>query len=280
MFGTVTLLQLYAPGAAADDPRGPALDALLAASAAPWPLVKLAPARFVSALKKHAPDALETVRGADLYLATACLDGDAAALSAFDTHVIARLDKAVAGLDSSPAFLDEVRQLVRERLLVGSQPRLAEYSGKGALVAWARTVALRLALNLRRDGGKEVPQEDGVLEAMPLAGRDLELDYVRSAHRADFTAAFADALASLEPKERNVLRLSIVDRLSVDQIGALYGTHRATAARWINSARDALLERTRSNLAERLKLTGSELQRLLGALQSNLEISLNRLLAE
>lgn len=280
MFDAVTLLQLYAPGAAPDDPRGAALEALLAASRAQWPSVKLEPGRFAAALRRHAPDALDSVRGPDLYLATACLAGDAAALAALDVQVIARIDKAVSGLDASRAFLDEVQQLVRERLLVGAAPRLAEYSGKGALVAWARTVALRLALNLRRDGGRETPQEDDALEAMPLQGRDLELDYVRAAHRADFTAAFADALASLEPKERNVLRLSVLDRLSVDQIGAIYGAHRATAARWINAARDALLERTRQNLAERLKLTGSELQSLLGALQSNLEISLNRMLRE
>ncbi|PZR12336.1 MAG: transcriptional regulator [Archangium gephyra] len=276
----MTLLQLYAPGASADDPRSAAIDALLSASRAQWPLVKLADDRFVLALKKHAADGLETVRGPDLFLATACLAGDPAALAALDEQVIARIDKAVAGIDSSRAFLDEVQQLVRERLLVGAAPRLAEYSGKGALVAWARTVALRLALNLRRDTGKETPHEDEALEAMPFQGRDLELDYVRSTHRADFTAAFADALASLDAKDRNLLRLSIIDRLSVDQIGAIYGAHRATAARWVNAARDALLERTRKNLAERLKLTGSELQSLLGALQSNLEISLNRMLRE
>lgn len=242
--------------------------------------MKLAPERFAAAVRKHATEGLENVRAADLYLATACLAGDTAALAALDEHVISRIDKAVSGIDSSRAFLDEVQQLVRERLLVGNAPRLAEYSGKGALVAWARTVALRLALNLRRDTGKETPHEDDALEAMPFGGRDLELDYVRSAHRADFTASFADALASLDAKERNVLRLSILDRLSVDQIGAIYGTHRATAARWLNAARETLLERTRKNLAERLKLSGSELQSLLGALQSNLEISLNRMLRE
>ena len=40
------------------------------------------------------------------------------------------------------------------------------------------------------------------------------------------------------------------------------------------------MEQTRSRLAERLKLNQSELNSLLGALQSNLEISINRLLAD
>ena len=87
-------------------------------------------------------------------------------------------------------------------------------------------------------------------------------------------------MESLEARARNVLRLSYVDRLSIDQIGTMYGTHRATAARWLSQARDDLMEQTRARLADRLKLTQSDLNSLLGALQSNLDISIERLLAD
>ena len=40
------------------------------------------------------------------------------------------------------------------------------------------------------------------------------------------------------------------------------------------------MEQTRARLAQRLKLTPSDLTSLLGALQSNLEISLNRILRD
>jgi RNA polymerase sigma-70 factor, ECF subfamily len=140
-------------------------------------------------------------------------------------------------------------------------------------------VALRLALNQKREGSREV-QDDGLLEALPFAGRDLELDYVRAQHRADFTAAFQEGLSALDARSRNLLRLSYVDRLTIDQLGTMYGTHRATAARWLNAARDELMAGTRERLAQRLKLTQSDLSSLLGALQSNLEISINRLLKD
>lgn len=272
------LLERYQPQSR-DEPLADALATLVSAAQAQWPLVRLDEGVFAEHLRAKASGPLEQVRGPELFLACACLAGDAAALAAFEQQFIAGVDKAVMGVDPSRSFIDEVRQRVRERLLVGASPKLAEYSGLGSLQAWTRTVALRLALNHKRDGAREV-QDEGLLDAIPFAGRDLELDYVRKQHRQDFAAAFSEALGALEARSRNVLRLSYVDRLTIDQIGTMYGTHRATAARWLAAARDELMEQTRSRLAQRLKLDQSELNSLLGALQSNLEISLNRLLAD
>lgn len=273
-----TLLERYQPGSR-DEVLADALSTVLTAARAQWPLVRLDEGDFIDHLRAKVSGPLEQVRGPELFLACACLHGDEAALAAFEQQFIAGVDKAVMGVDANRSFLDEVRQRVRERLLVGSNPRLMEYSGLGSLQAWTRTVALRLALNHKRDGSREV-QDEGMLDALPFAGRDLELDYVRKQHREDFSAAFREALAALESRSRNVLRLSYVDRLTIDQIGTMYGTHRATAARWLNAAREELMEQTRARLAERLKLNQSELNSLLGALQSNLDISINRLLGD
>ena len=273
-----TLLARYLPESR-DESLADALVTLVTGARAQWPRVRFDDGAFVEQLRAKYTGPLEQVRGPELFLACACLAGDDAALMAFDQQFIGSVDKAVAGVDPSPSFVDEVRQRVRERLLVGKSPKLAEYSGLGSLRGWTRTVALRLALNHKRDTAREV-QDEGLLDALPFAGRDLELDYVRAQHRADFAAAFREALASLEGRSRNVLRLSYVDRLTIDQIGTMYGTHRATAARWLNQARDALMEQTRARLAQRLKLTQSDLTSLLGALQSNLEISLNRILSD
>jgi RNA polymerase sigma-70 factor (ECF subfamily) len=273
-----TLLERFKPGSR-EEQLADALVTLISAARAQWPLVRLSDERFVDHLRAKNTGPLEQVRGPELFLACACLEGDAAALAALDLQFIARVDKVVQGVNPSGAFVDEVRQQVRERLLVGAQPKLREYSGLGSLQGWLRTVALRLALNLTREGRREV-HDEGLLEALPFTGRDLELDYVRSQHRADFTAAFRDALSALDTRSRNLLRLSYVDRLSIDQLSAMYGTHRSSAARWLNAARDTLLANTRERLAERLKLTQSDLTSLLGALQSNLEISINRMLKE
>lgn len=276
----MALLAAFEPGSS-DGALADALAALWDAARAAWPGVNVPGDGFMRHLASRARGDLGALRSADLYLAFACLQNDPVALRLLDEHVIARLDKAIAGVDSRQDVVDEIRQRVRERLLVpdGAQPpRLVEYAGQGSLLGWARTVAVRLTLNQRRDLGREEPSDDAVLAELPLSGRDVELEYVRAQHRQDFTAAFRDALAGLEPRARNILRLSYVDRLSIDQIGAIYGAHRATAARWLNAARDELVASTRTRLAERLKLTTSDLDSLLGVLQSNLEVSLNRFL--
>lgn len=276
----MALLAAFEP-TSSDTTLADALAALWDAARRAWPGVDVSGDGFMRHLASRARGDLGALRTSDLFLAYACLEKDLVALRLFDERIIARLDRAVAGVDSRPDVVDEIRQRVRERLLVpdGTQaPRLVDYEGRGPLLGWARTVAVRLALNQRRAVDPGEPGDDALLAELPFSGQDIERDYVRAQHSQDFAAAFRDALDGLEPRARNVLRLSYVDHLSIDQIGAIYGTHRSTAARWLSAARDELVASTRSHLTERLSLTVSDLEALLRVLQSNLEISLNQLL--
>src|SRR5581483_4498624 len=102
------------------------------------------------------------VAGSDLYLACACARGVPAALAALDRAVLLRVPAFICRVSTDAAFADEVRQQLRERLLVappGGAPKIAEYGGAGALHAWVRVAALRTALNLRRNRDDQ-PAED------------------------------------------------------------------------------------------------------------------------
>jgi RNA polymerase sigma-70 factor (ECF subfamily) len=63
----------------------------------------------------------------------------------------------------------------------------------------------------------------------------------------------------------------------VDHLGAFYKIHRSSAARWLSRARDHLLEETRSLLLRRLKMTDSELESLMRAVTSRLDLSMKHL---
>src|SRR5262249_42945161 len=91
-----------------------------------------------------------------------------------------------------------------------------------------------------------------------------------------FKRAFQAALAELEPRERTLLRFQYVDDLTVDQIGALYHVHRATAARWVAQARERLGERTRLRLARELGTHDGGLTSILQIIQSHVDVSLVR----
>ncbi len=60
----------------------------------------------------------------------------------------------------------------------------------------------------------------------------------------------------------------------------MYRVSRSAAGRLVADARETLLDETKRRLRERLSLTPSELESLLGELQSDLQVSLVRMLDE
>ena len=68
--------------------------------------------------------------------------------------------------------------------------------------------------------------------------------------------------------------------LSIDAIGAAFGVHRATAARWLLRAREALVAQTRARLASRLSMTVTEIDSVIELVQSRLDASVVRYLRQ
>jgi RNA polymerase sigma-70 factor (ECF subfamily) len=273
------LFLTHAPAGRPAEPQlGQVLDALLGRARAAFPEVQLDAAAFVEWLAPRAGGELAVLPVEELFLAWACARGDAAATRALDRLYLARLAPAVGRVDPSPEFLDEVLQQLREKLLVGPSPRIATYDGAGPLMSWLRAAAVRTALNARRPGAREVAADDEALEALPLSGPDPELAAVRGQHRAVFSEAFQAALATLTPRERNLLRLQALDGLSLGVIGEMYGVNKSTVSRWLARAHEGLLAATREGLARRLALDDAALESLLRAMRSSLELSVARLL--
>jgi RNA polymerase sigma-70 factor (ECF subfamily) len=101
----------------------------------------------------------------------------------------------------------------------GGRPRIAGYTGRGSLGGWIKVVAVRQ--NLRRSPPQAVPPDPGG-ESGALADEDPELEFLRQQYGNVFAAAFEAAVAELTPRERNLLRYSVVDGLSIEQIAAIH----------------------------------------------------------
>src|SRR5262245_59046460 len=134
-----------------DTARGAALRRLFDEGARAWPGIPLGVEAFVSHLAARAapgPGGLPApARGPDLYLAGACAGRVRGAVEAFDRAYLGQVDTHLARLRPTPAFVDEVRQEVRDKLFVGkggASPKIAEYDGKGALGSGVRVIALRV----------------------------------------------------------------------------------------------------------------------------------------
>jgi RNA polymerase sigma-70 factor (ECF subfamily) len=263
---------------------------LLEVCRAAWPGLGGAEDVFVRHLAENLPQegdlesGLSKMHGPDLYLASSCAAGDPAALAAFDHGVLSQSVAVLRRMGLSDSRVEEVIQVVRTKLLVaddGRPPLLASYAGRGALVGWVRTVTRRTALSMRRNKDEQIGEEkeSGGVEDMPLPA-DMELDYIKTRYRAEFKQAVEDAIATLGAEQLKVLRLHYTDRLSIDSIAALLHVHRATAARWIRAAADTVRTETRRLLHERLRLSAGELDSLAGLVQSQLHLSLDRLLGK
>jgi RNA polymerase sigma-70 factor (ECF subfamily) len=216
---------------------------------------------------------------AGLYLATACALGLPEAIACLERDVLPVARRALAARIDA-ARVDEILQRVRTRLLApldGGTPKIALYAGRGPLGGFVRTVAIRVLCD-EENQGREVVRDD-VLAAIPEAA-DVEAELCRLDQQHKFREAFRDALARLAPRERALLRLSVLDGLSIDEIAPMYDAHRATIARWLTTAREAIAADTRTLLAERLGLGPAELQSLLGRVLSRFDLSLSRMLRE
>ncbi len=241
------------------------------------------PERFVRwvAARLGAPDpaAIAAACSADLNLALACAEGDRRALGDFEATLDA-IRLAIATLGAGPADVEEVLQRLRVQMLVGDRPGISAYGGRGELRAWLRVVAVREAVRVLAERGRSQTIDDTrLLEAM-LPEIDAEREVIGSELRAVFRAAFEEAIRSLAPRDRLVLRQHGVDDLSIDQIGAVHGVHRATAARWIERARVELAVATERALQRRLGSTPDEVRSLMRLIASRMDASVHRLLAD
>jgi RNA polymerase sigma-70 factor, ECF subfamily len=255
-----------------------------AAGKAKWPSVPLGPERFVRHLARHLPegskDAVRQFHAADLYLACACAEGEPLALHAFEQQILQRVPSRLGPLPEST--VDDVLQEVRQRLLLGrgdTPPRIADYSGRGPLLAWVRIIAARIAGELASQQGRQVLfDEPPEVLARMLSANDPERTLLREDSRQALAEALRKALAALPERERALLRLHHLHGLTMDRLSAMYRESRSGVARRVAQARERLLELTREELASRLKLAGPEVESLLGLVRSRLDLSLWKLM--
>jgi RNA polymerase sigma-70 factor (ECF subfamily) len=254
------------------------LSALAARGRGRWTELPISAEEMATAIAERAQtqEALAQLHAEDLHLALACARNLPGAVEAFDRHFLAPgpLRAALHRIDPSPAFVDEVKQAVRMKLFVPSPGRIAEYSGRGSLAAWTRVVAMRIALDLRPQRAVEPAREDA-----EAAERDPELRILQERYGKEFEQALMDSFAHLDDEQTNLLRLQIVDGLSTGQIAALFHVDRSTIKRRLAATREKLLEHTREALRDKLGLTTTSFQSLVRVLQSQMHLSVARILA-
>ena len=260
--------------------------AMLDTARAAWPEVRITPAQITDFIAQRLAgtdlaSALASAPAADLVLAAACSAQEPSAHAAFDA-VLTEVDAAGASTRSPADLIEDVKQLLRVQLLVvkdGRPPGIAGYRGKGPLRGWVRITATRELIRHQRKRAREAPTDRPLDEALADAS-DPVLSQLKAEYRTEFASALREAISELDAEDRTLLRQQIVDRLSIDEIGAAFGVHRATAARWLQRARGALVTATQGRLAARLRVPVDEIESVIRLVQSQLDASVVRYLRD
>ena len=220
------------------------------------------------------PAELERRNIEDLYLACGCAHGDRAALATLETVTLPVVERGLARL-ATP----DVLQMLREQMLVvkDGAPGITAYDGRAPLAIWLRVCAMRIGLRESERARRDDSLDDERLDALAPGVPDPELAYLQRHYGAQFRTAFAEAVAGLAPRERNLLRHSVIDGLGIDQIAAIYHVHRATAARQIKQARATLVAKTREQMRLALGIGETELDSIFRVLVSMADVTLREM---
>ncbi len=265
-----------------------ALRARWSAACAAWPQLTVPAEIFGAYWAARVPadikstTALMGMRVEELLLTCACTRGGGDAIRLLEARYFPLVLNSLGRMRLDPPRIDEVKQIVRRQLLVGEgdqAPRIANYAGLGDLGSWLSVTAVRAAYKLLRKEKQHGHAEDDQLADVAMPNTDIELAYTKKHCRELFRDSFKQAMAALDDREKNLLRQHYLDGMTIDQIGLLYKTHRATAARWMASARQKLLDHTRGVLMRRLKAPLAECESIIRMAQSQFEMSFHHLLA-
>ncbi|HHH31070.1 MAG TPA: sigma-70 family RNA polymerase sigma factor [Polyangiaceae bacterium] len=223
---------------------------------------------------------LDRLELSDLRLAFDCARGEPEALARFReamTPAVHAVARRFAGLQP-----DDLEQQIFEKLLVprDEPPQITKYAGRGKLAKWVQTVALRASQSRARRKQAQPVEDVGALADRVVDFEDPELATLKGIYRAQFKEAFVEAFEGLSARQRTMLRMELIDGLTIDAMAKLYSVHGATISRWRTELRNTLLAETRRVFERRLNVSREEFQSILRLIDSRLEVSLPRLLED
>jgi RNA polymerase sigma-70 factor (ECF subfamily) len=246
-----------------------------------WPHIELGLESFLAAARDAglAEAPLVGEAAADAFLAYACARALPRALALFEELLVPGARRAVSKVDAEDAFVQDTLQIFRQKFLVGPPPGLAAFNGRAPLRVWLKVAATRLAIDgVRARRPAETPLES-LEDRLVAGGLDPDWKVLRDAHGEAFRSALAAALEELSSRDRTLLRLHFLDGLGIDRLAAPYGVHRATVARWLQTAREQIAVAVRRELGRRFPdLEGAAIESLWRAVRSQLDLSFGSLL--
>jgi RNA polymerase sigma-70 factor (ECF subfamily) len=240
-----------------------------------------APSNTHSGTPSHTlPDAraiqayLNSLHAADLALACACSEGNAAAWDFFMARFrpeLYRAGRAIARESAGRELADSLyAELYGLREVAGQRKSLFDYFlGRSKLTTWLHAILAQRHVDGIRRARRTEPLEEGEAgepsstnSAASLAGSAVASspDPERNRFLAILQVVLTAALDALAPRDRLRLAYYYVEGLTLAEIGRLVGEHEATVSRKLERTRREIRKHVEGALRQEKKLSAAQLQ--------------------
>jgi RNA polymerase sigma-70 factor (ECF subfamily) len=228
---------------------------------------------------------LDSLHAADLALACACGEGNAAAWDFFMTRYrpeLYRAGRAIAGESAGRELADSLyAELYGLREVAGQRKSLFDYFlGRSKLTTWLHAVLAQRHVDGIRRSRRTEPLEEGEAGQRAYATQQTfsggsigngsanslansvasSAEPDRNRYLAILQAALTAVLDALEPRDRLRLAYYYVEGLTLAEIGRLVGEHEATVSRKLERTRGEIRKRVEGALRQEKKLSAAQLQ--------------------
>jgi len=266
-----------------------ALEAITDAAEAAWPGFRVERSAFQAHLLSCVPEESDDVANAisklhteDLYLAFACSKQVAPALREFAERHLSRIDTFLKRFGDGAVRAEDVRREVEDTLLFGrdgSPARIGQYSGRGPLERFVRTAARHAALTLLRRLRPAASAEDfDALASQLAAPPDGSESFVAARYEAVVREALRVALLTLDRRQRIIVRLHLVQNVTLTQIGKMLKVNQSTVSRALAGAVDTIQKEIRRQLRESEGMNESEMQSVVRDVRNRIDLNMSRML--
>jgi RNA polymerase sigma-70 factor (ECF subfamily) len=284
-----SLATIFADAGGERGDTGDGLEAVIAAlckgGRSSHPALDLDDASFVAHLGRcGAPvaEARSKLYAGDLFLACACLMGNAAAVAQLQAECAPVLGRYLKRVERSAEIREEVEQRLWDELLVGGEkgPKLATYSGRGPLGVWIAISGQRIALMMLRHERAESRARNEAAARSQLADADPEMAAIKEHYRPQFQEAVESAIAALDVRDKNIYRMYLVEGVTLERIAKAYGVTHPTVLRWLDRARRQVLDESKRRLREKLLVSSSDFESIARLLASQLDLNISHVLSK
>lgn len=237
-----------------------------------------------------AEELLKTLVLDDLFLATACAEGDNQAWQIFKNQYQNFIYEIALRYLKNQHQASELANSLYADLYFSSDDtssKIASYNGLGSLKGWLRVIIYRKVVDRHRHLSKinevslspaEPKDDDDKLHFEQTLANDVQKEpdqqYFRNKYKNMFQKIVPQAIKQLTSKEKFILDCYYLKNLKEKEIADVYGVHESTASRWLAKARQNMRTTIEKMMYTQFNLTKKDTAEYFMMVLKDLELNL------